>query len=203
MADNNPLNRSRRTLLLIMALFLVPIMIAWYMNFGMDGWRPAATSNQGDLVQPARPLDNTALLDLDGAALDAEYFQRRWTFVYIGDPSCTPACQNNLYMMRQVRLTQDRDISRIQRLMVLTRAPGEDETVEPVRHYPGLQVAIPSDHSGFMAQFSLKPGEDVGKQERIYLVDPLGNLMMSYENGADPKGIIKDLERLLKASYIG
>jgi glutathione peroxidase-family protein len=38
---------------------------------------------------------------------------------------------------------------------------------------------------------------------RVYLVDPLGNLMMRYEPDDEPKGMIKDLERLLKYSGLG
>jgi hypothetical protein len=39
--------------------------------------------------------------------------------------------------------------------------------------------------------------------ERIYLVDPLGNLMMRFPRDPDPKLMMKDLSRLLKASQIG
>jgi hypothetical protein len=42
-----------------------------------------------------------------------------------------------------------------------------------------------------------------GASDRIYLVDPLGNLMMSYPGDADATGMKKDLQRLLKVSQIG
>ena len=38
---------------------------------------------------------------------------------------------------------------------------------------------------------------------RLYLVDPLGNLMMSYERGAPVKGLLDDLKKLLNLSHIG
>ena len=37
----------------------------------------------------------------------------------------------------------------------------------------------------------------------LYLVDPLGNVMMSYNPKQSPKDIYSDLTRLLKASKIG
>ena len=40
-------------------------------------------------------------------------------------------------------------------------------------------------------------------EEHIYLIDPLGNLMMRFPSNPDPKLMIKDLTRLLKASQIG
>ena len=51
-----------------------------------------------------------------------------------------------------------------------------------------------------MSQFQLNDGESVAASGRVYLVDPLGNLMMSYESNAEPGGIVKDLELLLKTS---
>ena len=39
--------------------------------------------------------------------------------------------------------------------------------------------------------------------DHIYLVDPLGNLVLRYPRDADPSRIRKDIERLLKVSRIG
>jgi hypothetical protein len=39
--------------------------------------------------------------------------------------------------------------------------------------------------------------------EVIYLIDPLGNLMMSYAPDAKPKGMLEDMKRLLRLSHIG
>ena len=41
------------------------------------------------------------------------------------------------------------------------------------------------------------------KIHQIYLIDPLGNVMMSYPKDATAKGMQKDLKRLLKVSKIG
>lgn len=37
----------------------------------------------------------------------------------------------------------------------------------------------------------------------IYLIDPMGNVIMTYEPKSKPMGIFKDLQRLLKASQVG
>jgi hypothetical protein len=37
----------------------------------------------------------------------------------------------------------------------------------------------------------------------VYLVDPLGNLMMSYALDARPKGMLEDLKKLLRLSHVG
>jgi hypothetical protein len=38
---------------------------------------------------------------------------------------------------------------------------------------------------------------------RVYIVDPLGNLMMSYPSDAGPGDLYDDLRRLLRVSRIG
>ena len=38
------------------------------------------------------------------------------------------------------------------------------------------------------------------KVSPIFLIDPYGYLMMQYPKGTEPKGIIKDIERLIKNS---
>ena len=39
--------------------------------------------------------------------------------------------------------------------------------------------------------------------DHLYIVDPLGNLVLRYPRDADPGRIIKDITRLLKTSRIG
>ncbi len=49
-------------------------------------------------------------------------------------------------------------------------------------------------------QFTTVAGLSTSPTDGFYLVHPLGNLMMRYDTNADFKGILKDLERLLKYS---
>ena len=37
----------------------------------------------------------------------------------------------------------------------------------------------------------------------IFIVDPLGNLMMRFDARQEPKGLLSDLQKLLKLSHIG
>jgi hypothetical protein len=43
----------------------------------------------------------------------------------------------------------------------------------------------------------------VRNSQRVYLIDPLSNVMMFYEPGSKPKGMLEDLKRLLRLSSIG
>lgn len=186
-------NRSRATLVLIFALFVSPLVVAWLLNFTGD-FKPAATVNTGTLVQPVRPVGTPALVDVAGAALDKGYFKGKWTFVFRLAGECDELCRKTLYVLRQVRLAQGKNIDRVQRLLLTDASAPEDWAGEVAGHYPGLTLARPA-----MAA-DAAPFAPAGK---IFLVDPLGNLMMEYAPDADPRGMIKDLERLLRVSYVG
>jgi len=42
-----------------------------------------------------------------------------------------------------------------------------------------------------------------GRPYSVFIVDPLGNLMMSYDSRQNPKGLLEDLQKLLRLSHIG
>ena len=190
---NSGVKRTRLTLLLILVLFAAPLTIAWVLNFSGD-FTPGATTNHGTLVQPVRPVQATTWIDAHGVPIDPALFEHHWTLVYRLAGPCDEACHEALYALRQVRLAQGKNIDRVQRLLLLDDAPNPEWSAEVETHYPGLLIARP-DAGTALEEFSV-PG-------RIYLVDPLGNLMMEYAPDADPRGIIKDLERLLRISYVG
>jgi hypothetical protein len=146
-------------------------------------WAPGARSNYGELIAP-RPLA--------GAPLDA--LRGKWVLVSFGAAACDAYCEKKLYFMRQVRAAQHKDAGRVERLWVLTDA-GKPRA-ELLAAIEGTRIAslkgVPA-----MQDF---PGEAV---DHIYVVDPLGNLMMRFPRDPDPTKMLKDLQRLLRLSQIG
>jgi cytochrome oxidase Cu insertion factor (SCO1/SenC/PrrC family) len=196
--------RSRASLLIIFGMFAAPVVLAWLLFFGFPEWVPTTTSNHGTLIKPIRPLPTFRLQSLSGDAVDASFLKGKWTFIYLHEGACDNNCVQQLYKVRQVRLTQGKNLDRLQRLM-LWEAGGVDEARrdELQQHFPGQVTAIlPDGDSQLLGVFDVD-GRAPLSQERIYLVDPLGNLMMLYEPGSEPRGMIKDLERLLKYSGLG
>jgi cytochrome oxidase Cu insertion factor (SCO1/SenC/PrrC family) len=196
--------KARRTLLLVIAIFLVPVLLATYLH--VSGWRPHGRSLQhGDLIQPARPLADAELLTADGAVFHLSSLRGRWAIVYFGRLPCSNVCRDNLYKMQQVRLAQGRDAVRVQRLFVQLGSSESGALARIVADYPGI-VALHGQEAavGNMARdFFVPQGTPLDGLERIYLVDPHGNLVLSYAPDADPSGMRKDLARLLKLSQIG
>jgi cytochrome oxidase Cu insertion factor (SCO1/SenC/PrrC family) len=198
------LRRQRLKLLVIFFLFALPLLTAVIWNANIDRWRPGTTTNHGELIVPARQFAPFAMPGLDGAHITQDYLRGKWTLVYIGAAVCEAACRGNLYKMRQVRLALNEKIDRVQHLWVLSDAPHAAPSPALLSEHPVLAVAKPdtAELEHFMIQFN-HTGDTPAGPDQIYLIDPLGNLMMQYPADADPKGLLKDLQRLLITSWVG
>jgi cytochrome oxidase Cu insertion factor (SCO1/SenC/PrrC family) len=171
---------------------------------GEQGWRPEGTTNRGELVHPARKLTFPAELMAGDKPINV-YLQGLWTLVYIGDGECDEVCNRNLYKMRQIRTAQNENMKRVQLLYLMQGERVSDRLAQLVQtEYPELTVVpVSPAQAGAIAPFFLIEGTAMQQAERVYFVDPLGNLMMYYEADADPGGMLKDLGKLLKYSRIG
>lgn len=183
------------------ALFAAPVLLAVLLH--SLGWRPQGSVNHGELVQPARAIRPVVLQRLDGASMEFPSGQKKWTMLYFGSAHCDGACRESLYKMRQVHLAQGKDAGRMQRVFIATDAREARGLNALLADYPDTQILIggAAEMRALAGQFRMTgPSEVPG---RIYMLDPLGNWMMSYPPGADPTGIRKDIVRLLKVSKIG
>jgi cytochrome oxidase Cu insertion factor (SCO1/SenC/PrrC family) len=192
---------SRSPMWILVALFFAPLAVAFALYYGLDGWRPAGSTNHGELITPARPLPAIALRDAAGAALAADFLRSKWSTVYIGDGRCDERCRAALTLMRQTRLALNDDMTRVQRIFLVTGACCDRAYLDAEQQ--GLIVAQVDDANGQALLQSFPDSAEIATRGRIYLVDPLGNLMMSYAPQAPPKGLLEDLKKLLKLSHIG
>lgn len=196
---------SRQALVLLGLLFMTPAFVAWVMhNSSEQGWRPQGTTNRGMLVHPARPLALPEAMMVAGQSAN-DFLQGRWTLLYIGDADCDAVCNENLYKMRQIRTAQNENMRRIQQLyLVRDEALPAALTALLASDYKDTAVTLmTTDQVQQIAPYFLIDGVSMQAAERVYIIDPLGNLMMYYPPDADPGGMLKDLKKLLKYSKIG
>ncbi|MFA6310220.1 MAG: hypothetical protein WCV99_04700 [Sterolibacterium sp.] len=158
-------------------------------------WRPAQHMNHGELLE-TRPLPATMLQEDSGRRLPFDSLRGKWLLLTVQPAACDARCRLKLYYMRQVRTAQNENMMRVERLWLVT-GEGTPEA-ELLAEHPGLKVARLADPGWLSA---LPVGRETG--EHIYLIDPLGNLVLRYNDESDPKGMLKDLVRLLKVSRIG
>ncbi|HEX5803073.1 MAG TPA: hypothetical protein VFY24_08605 [Azospira sp.] len=180
------LTSGRRALLLTLLIFLMPVLIGGGLH--LVGWRPAKTSNHGELVQPPRAVPLAAL----GAEVAAKV-DGKWLLVIAGDTPCAADCVALAGYTRAVQVSLNREMGRVRRL-VLAEAPTPALATLQAQQ-PDLLVAAPNP--------AWREILAAGPRHRLFVVDPAGNLMMQYAPEADPKGVRADLERLLKSSWIG
>jgi hypothetical protein len=195
---------SKQAFVLLVLIFLTPTFVALVMHNVGEGWQPQGTTNRGQLIHPARPLELSQDLLYDDRPIN-DYLRGNWTLVYLTSAECGEACRHNLYKMRQARLAQNEQIRRVQRLLVMgtTQVP-EELTAFLAAEHPRMDfVTLATEQFDHLSGFFSIDDTPVGEAGRVYIVDPLGNLMMYYPPEADPRGLLKDLQKLLKYSRIG
>ncbi len=200
---NNEIKKNNRlTIILIVALFISPLVLSWYIFNYTDFIKMRGTSNHGSLITPPRPLENLALIDpLDTDRHDKLY--GKWSLTYV-TKTCEKRCMSNIYLMRQIHIAMDKYSLRVQRVMLLTEQP-VDELKEKLVDYKGQQIVDTEavDKYNLLKQFQLGESDNPADADRLYIIDPLGNLMMSYPPETKPRDIYEDLKKLLRGSRIG
>jgi hypothetical protein len=192
MSDEHRAVRGRLSLLLIAAVVAAPIVAAYAL---FHFWRPSAFTNYGQLLPPARIAD-AGIRQADGSEFKLDALKGKWVLLVVDSGTCDAFCRQKLYQIRQVRLTQGQDMERIERTWLL------DDDARPsdelVAEYQGTRI-IPARGSPLLSRLPA----DASVRDHIYVVDPLGNLMMRYPRDADASKIKKDVTRLLRVSRVG
>ena len=189
---------GRWALLGVAALFLVPLLgaVAWYLLAPQTA--PGAAAH-GTLIDPAQPLEP---FELPRPGSDRTYslagLRGKWTLVHVAGAGCAEACRERLYYTRQIHVALHQDQDRVQRWLLVNGGRTTPGLEQILAEHPRLEVvpAAPGDPLRGQLPADLAEGT-------VLLVDPLGNLMMRFDPAVEPKGILEDLERLLKLSRVG
>jgi cytochrome oxidase Cu insertion factor (SCO1/SenC/PrrC family) len=197
--------RQRRILIGVALMFFAPLALSFYLYYGKY-WHPGGRVNAGDLIEPARPLPALTLplaapaVGTAAAQTNPQFLKGKWTFLYVQHGSCDDECRRHLYDTRQVRLALDREMDRVQRVFI-----GDSDCCdlkELLAAHPDL-IAVRSSPADEPLLALLPQRSEALNSHRVYLIDPLGNLMMFYAADAKPKGMLEDMKRLLRLSSIG
>jgi hypothetical protein len=179
---------GRRTLILIAALVLAPLVAAYvaYYFFPRE-----QRINYGTLL-PTGPAPAIGGTRDDGSPFRLEDLRGRWVLLATSRGDCDAACERKLYATRQARTMQGPDRDRVVRALVLVGDGKAGAALLAV--HPDLVIVRAVDSASAALPEGARP---------IYLIDPLGNLVLFYAEDPDIRGIASDLARLLKASRIG
>lgn len=200
---------SRMAMPLMVLIFIAPMAAAWVVyNYFPETVRSLGSSNKGEFVIPPVKVSVDAYTDIDNQTMPAEYFNHNWSYVYIRQ-ACDADCLEHLLLMKNVRLTQGKEISRLRRLLVLTSSSVNDALREQLKRYPGMQTLVLTDaqqREAFLSAFRFKGNPSPETAGHIYVVDPDGMLMMYYKNQKEilklGKGMQKDMSKLMHNSQL-
>lgn len=187
---------GRWKLMLVIAICASPLIASYFTYYVI---KPEQRTNYGTLLDPrAHPMPTLAARTLDGKPEELSAFNGKWVMLQVSPAACDDACRKRLHDMRQLRLAQGKDKDRVERVWLIT--DGAPLETMLIREYDGTHL-LRADAS---AVGNWLPADtQTTPADHIYMIDPLGNLMMRFPKDADPNRIKKDLSRLLKASRVG
>ena len=219
MANTNPGANSRMVLLLIAGIPVTIILVAtwlWYfvVQGDLDLVGMLGTANRGALVQPPRQLDDQSLHDATGLPVTIASMEPRWAMVVpVPGGSCDQACEQSLYVTRQIHVAMGKEFNRLRRLYISTASTADTKMTVPTlndgRTAPaaeGFARYLETEHTDLQAltlsasSYATLFPEQGADPSTWYLVDPAGWVMMSYNSGVSYKDVIADLKFLLKNS---
>lgn len=197
---NQQADKQRRTgrlkLLLIVAICALPVIASYFTYYVL---KPTGRTNYGDLIDPRNaPMPDLHATTLDGKVESLDAYKGKWLLLQVDDGACLADCQAKLLEMRQQRLMQGKEMDRIERVWLVTgdQAPN----AQMLHEFDGLYVLRVDAN---IVKTWLPVDRDDNATDHIYVIDPVGNLMLRFPKNPDHAKMKKDIYKLLTASSIG
>jgi hypothetical protein len=194
-ADAVRTRMGRWKMLFVLLICASPVIASYWTYYVI---RPEGRRNYGELIEPQRPLPEMATVSLSGEKAPLSALKGQWLLISVGGGACDAACQQRLYFQRQLRETLGKDKDRLDRVWLI-----QDDVAPADALLPALAQAMVLKVKAQELQAWLPPATGQSLDAHLYLVDPLGNLMMRFPAQMDAAGAAKakkDLERVLRAS---
>ncbi len=198
--DDAQRTRSGRWRLLLVLLVCASPVIASYFTYFVI--RPEGRTNYATLITPAPGVSHEwpdfQMKDLEGKPVSARELRGQWMVLAIGSSACDEACEDRLFMQRQLREMTGRERDRLDKVWIVTdEGPVKPELAQALLATPAMRI-LRADRAAVAAW--LQPEAGANLEDHLYVVDPMGQWMMRAPVKADPIKFKKDIERLLKAS---
>ena len=202
-----PPKRKMWPLYAILLMSLAPVVAALLAYFAPQfGFRPEGHTNYGRLLDPQRPVPPAQALPLttlDAKAFDLASLKGQWILVTADQAACPESCVRKLFILRNSHASQGKNVERLSRVWFITDGDTVPQTV--LDAYQGthmlrgdkaaLESFLTADHAPAQRAEAL--------HGHMWIIDPLGNLMMEFPRDADPIEVRDDIIKLLKNSRIG
>ncbi|HEX7386412.1 MAG TPA: hypothetical protein VF285_03925 [Castellaniella sp.] len=203
MTPASPTLRSRAPVFAIFFICLAPVLLAVLAYYVPSlGLRSAVKTHYGQLIEPQRPVPaNLNVRDEQGKAFDLSQFKGKWLLISTGPGACPESCVKGLFVLRNSHASQGKDVNRIERLWFAT----DDAPISPVLHHAYVGTHVLRANLNALEAWLVPGAADpaAALATRLWIVDPLGHLMMQFPDTNNPEGVRDDIRALLKISSIG
>lgn len=203
---NETSKRSITPIVLIALVCVAPVVFAALAYFVPGiGLRPAESSNYGQLLEQRPVLDvaPTSFRTLEGESFDMDSLRGKWVLVSVDSGDCDEACVRKLFILRNSHASQGKNVDRVTRVWLVT----DEATPSPqiLEAYTGTHILRTDDQT---AAALLVPSLSTAQQTEhlrtgMWVIDPMGNLMLEFPPDADPLKVRKDISKLLYHSRVG
>jgi len=191
---------QKLTVLMLSIVFALPFVGAWviysFTDFGSDG----VNNSHGRLIMPPGQVPDVEPI-APYASETPHKLHGKWTLAYLASGGCASDCEHVLEIMRGTRAVLGNESYRLQLLLVIDKT-NLSESVKSILREKRIMTLDRIRIDGLDNREDLVGGSEL-IQDRLFLIDPLGNLMMLYSSESTLAGVIKDIKRLLRNSRIG
>ena len=187
---------GRWKMLAVLLVCASPVLASYYLYYIA---RPSGGNTAySTLIQPSVAIPQVMARALDGQDRPLRSFVGQWLLVVVDGGACGAACEQHLYLQRQLRDMTGRERERIDKLwLVIDDAPLSPALQQALLAVPGMNI-VHLPRAEVAAWLKPAPGQRL--EDHLYIVDPLGEWMMRAPVAADPAKLKNDINRLLRGS---
>jgi hypothetical protein len=178
-----------------MLVCAAPVLASYFTYYVV---RPDGRRNFGQLIDPQRPLPALDVLTADGTSRSLQSLKGQWLLISVAGAACGVACEERLYLQRQLLTSLGKERSRLDWVWLVTDAQPIAESLAPALKDA---LVLRADLKALGTWLQAEVGQAI--EDHLYVVDPLGNWMMRFPANMDKAGAAKakrDLDRLVRAS---
>ena len=177
---------GRWQLIMLLALVIGPMFLATAMFYGRF-WVPEGRSYHGELIGGGTTLSELGVPFVP---------EKGWQLLVSAPQDCAEECLQLIYLARQIHIGLGREASRANHALALAQPLSDANNERLLKEYPQL------------LRYQLNPDAYVREQPdntapQLWIVDPLGNIVLRYPPDIQGKDILIDLRLLMKISNIG
>ena len=190
------MNSGRLKLLFIILIFIIPFIYSYILINEKNIEKTISTSNYGKFVNQIVSINNILYIDSLNNKINSNVLNGKWTLIYYIDKHCDSLCFNNIYLLRQINTALGKDMNRVQRILLINEDKTNTDVIQ--KTYPHLLIIKNKLNELHNIIKSIK-----NDNANIFIVDPIGNVVLKYNQNFNGKKLLKDLKKLLKLSKIG